>query len=120
MEWLNMNKASDYRFVTTWIVMCESFFLIKNLVNYQKAVNLFEAYSRSEFDIFDIKKEHSHRVIEIMKKYQDIDVDLADITLVILAEQLATGDILTVDNKDFDTLRWNKNKHFNQILRQSK
>lgn len=117
MTWLVDNHDTGYRFVTSWIVMCEAFFLIKNLVSYQKAVKVFESYSRSEFDVLDIKKEHSNRVIEIMKKYEDLDIDLADVTMVILAEQLNTGDILTVDNNDFDALRWNKNKRFIQLLR---
>jgi len=117
MTWLVDNQDVNYRFVTTWVVMCESFFLIKNFVSYQKAVELFESYSRSEFDIFDLKKEQSIRVIEIMKKYEDLDIDLADITIVILAEQLNTGDILTVDKNDFNTLRWSRNKKFKQLMR---
>jgi len=116
MTWLIDNQDASYRFVTTWIVMCESFFLIKNLVSYQKAVDLFESYSRSEFDIFDLRKEESSRVITIMKKYEDLDIDLADVSLVVLAEQLNTGDILTVDNNDFNALRWNRNKQFKKLL----
>jgi len=116
MTWLIDNQDASYRFVTTWIVMCESFFLIKNLVSYQKAVELFESYSRSEFDIFDLRKEESSRVITILKKYEDLDIDLADVSIVVLAEHLNTGDILTVDNNDFNALRWNRNKQFKQLL----
>jgi len=116
MTWLLNNQDAKYRFVTTWNVMCESFFLIKNLVSYQQAVELFESYSRSEFDIFDLRKEESSRVITIMKKYEDLDIDLADISIVVLAEHLNTGDILTVDNNDFNALRWNRNKQFKQLL----
>jgi len=116
-NWLYDNQNTDYRLATTWIVMCESFFLIKNLVNYNKAVELFESYAQSEFDIYDLQKNNSFRVLEIMKKYQDLNIDLADISLVVLAEELNTGAILTVDTKDFDTLRWNKNKSFKQLLR---
>jgi len=97
--------------------MCEAFFLIKRLVSYQKAVELFESYSRSEFDIFDLRKERASRVIEIMKKYEDLDIDLADISIVILAEHLNTGEVLTVDSNDFDTLRWHRNKRFKQLIR---
>ena len=117
VTWLADNHDANYRFVTTWIVMCESFFLIKNLVSYQKSVTLFDSYSRSEFDIFDLRKDQSTRIIELMKKYEDLDIDLADISIVVLAEHLQTGDILTVDSNDFDALRWNRNKHFNQLMR---
>jgi uncharacterized protein len=117
MKWLADNQTVDYRFATTWIVMCESFYLIKNLISYSKAVALFEAYSRSEFDIIDLKLEQSARMIEIMGKYEDLDIDLADISMVILAEHLNTGDILTVDHNDFDALRWNRNRRFKILLR---
>lgn len=117
IKWMVDNQDANYRLTTTWIVMCEAFFLIKNCVNYQKAVSLFESYSRSEFDIYDLKKESSARVIDIMKKYEDLDVDLADVSLVVLADQLNTGDILTIDVNDFNTLRWNRNKRFKQLLK---
>lgn len=97
--------------------MCESFFLIKNLVSFPKAVALFESYSRSEFDIYDLNKDQSIKVIELMKKYQDLDTDLADISLVLLAEQLETGEILTVDRNDFEALRWKQTRRFKQLLR---
>ncbi|MBL1276439.1 MAG: hypothetical protein COB30_010150 [Ectothiorhodospiraceae bacterium] len=117
IKWMLDNQNAGFRLATTWVVMCESFFLIKNCVSYQKSVELFEAYSRSEFDIYDLKIENSQRVIELMKKYEDIDIDLADITLVVLAERLGTGDILTVDDKDFGILRWDRKRRFKQLLR---
>lgn len=51
-----------------------------------------------------------------MKKYENLDIDLADISIVLLAEHLNTGDILTVDKNDFNALRWNRNKHFKPLL----
>lgn len=120
VQWLIDNRDANYRLVTTWTVMCESFYLIKNLVSYRKAVELFKSYSRSEFDVFTLEKEQSNRVIELMEKYENLDIDLADISIVVLAEQLNTGDILTVDSTDFAALRWNRNKRFKQLLGQSK
>lgn len=117
MDWLIKNQEKNFRFATTWVVMCESFFLIKNFVGYRKAISLFESYSRSEYDIYDIEKESIQRAIEVLKKYEDLDVDLADVSLVLLAEKLNTGEILTVDKSDFNALRWNKNKYFKQLLR---
>jgi predicted nucleic acid-binding protein len=42
----------------------------------------------------------------IMRKYEDADLDYADATLVVLAEDAGTGHILTLDGRDFATLRW--------------
>ena len=116
--WLKKNKTADYRFITTWIVLCESFFMIKYKVGFQTATNLFNAYSRSEFDVFNLEHEHSQRMIQLLHKYRDRDIDLADISLVIAAEHFNTEAILTVDENDFDALRWNKNQHFQLLLRE--
>jgi uncharacterized protein len=45
-----------------------------------------------------------------MKQYSDLPMDLADASLIILAEHLGHGRILSVDFRDFHTHRW-KNRH---------
>jgi uncharacterized protein len=52
----------------------------------------------------------------LMKKYSDLPMDLADASLVILAEQLGHGRILSTDQRDFRSYRW-KNRHpFENLL----
>jgi hypothetical protein len=45
-----------------------------------------------------------------MTAYADLPMDLADASLVILAEHLGHGRILSTDKRDFHTYRW-KNRH---------
>jgi predicted nucleic acid-binding protein len=47
-----------------------------------------------------------------MLKYSDVDLDHADATLVVLAEDAGTGHILTLDRRDFGALRWGRNRTF--------
>ncbi|AKE64998.1 hypothetical protein N0824_04196 [Microcystis sp. 0824] len=47
-----------------------------------------------------------------MKQYQSLPMDLADASLVILAEELGNGRILSIDNRDFNTYRWKNKKPF--------
>jgi predicted nucleic acid-binding protein len=42
--------------------------------------------------------------------------DLADASLVILAEELGSGQILSVDYRDFNTYRWNDMEPFQNLL----
>jgi hypothetical protein len=42
----------------------------------------------------------------LMKRYSDLPMDLADASLVLLAESLGHGRILTTDERDFRTYRW--------------
>jgi predicted nucleic acid-binding protein len=48
----------------------------------------------------------------IMRKYEDADLDYADATLVVLAEDAGTGHILTLDRRDFAALRWRGQRAF--------
>jgi predicted nucleic acid-binding protein len=52
------------------------------------------------------------RAEEIMRKYADVDLDYADATLVVLAEDAGTGHVFTLDRRDFGALRWRGNRAF--------
>jgi len=52
-----------------------------------------------------------------MDKYGELPMDLADASLVILAEELGTGEILSTDRRDFHTYRWKNRKPFRSLLR---
>ena len=47
-----------------------------------------------------------------MEKYADVPMDLADATLVALAEQRGCSNILTLDHRGFETYRINGKKPF--------
>jgi predicted nucleic acid-binding protein len=51
-----------------------------------------------------------------MKKYADLPMDLADASLVILAEELGHGRILSTDRRDFNAYRWKNHKPFQNLL----
>ena len=54
-------------------------------------------------------------VRSIMKKYRDTPADFADACLIHMADQLDTGDILTLDS-DFKHYRWRRNKPFRLLV----
>jgi predicted nucleic acid-binding protein len=51
-----------------------------------------------------------------MVKYRDLPMDLADASLVILAEELGHGRILSTDTRDYRTYRWKNRKPFQNLL----
>ena len=55
-------------------------------------------------------------MIELMERYCDLPMDFADASLVVLAEQLGHGRILTSDRQDFNIYRWNNNQLFKNLL----
>lgn len=50
--------------------------------------------------LHDLTKEETDRICELMDKYRDLPMDLADASLIAVADQLKTKTIFTLD-KDF-------------------
>jgi len=51
----------------------------------------------------------------IMRKYRDIPASFADACLIHMADELDTGDILTLDS-DFVSYRWRRNRPFELLI----
>jgi predicted nucleic acid-binding protein len=51
----------------------------------------------------------------LLKKYARVPMDLADACLVHLAEELGTGEILTLDS-DFQIYRWDRTRPFHLLV----
>ncbi len=57
-------------------------------------------------------EEALRRADDLVRRYADLPLDYADATLVVLAEEVKSEHILTLDRKDFSTLRWGRNRAF--------
>jgi len=56
------------------------------------------------------------RIEALMAKYADLPMDLAEASLMILAERLGHGRILSTDERDFRTCRWKRHAPFENLL----
>ena len=52
------------------------------------------------------------RAGQLMAKYRDVPMDYADATLVVLAEEVETDQIFTLDRRGFTVYRWKRNRPF--------
>lgn len=102
----------SYEWITTWPVLTELF----HLLSLHSVQGLLKDHQKGLFKIFPLDECDISRVLFLSKKYEDLDIDLADISLVILAEFLDHGSILSCDQRDFSILRWDKNKAFNNLM----
>lgn len=99
--------------VTCEAVIAESCYLLRNLRG--AAERVLENVSNGAFQIpFQLSSEAAN-LQRIFHRYRDRDIDLADACLVHLANQLRTGEILTLDN-DFNIYRWGGNKRFESLI----
>lgn len=112
---LSRLEALDGYLVTTWPVVTEACHLLGRRLGSAAAVAFTRALP-SSCELFDLGVEHLPRVSELMERYADLPMDLADASLVLLAEQLDHGRILTTDRRDFITYRWGGDRPFELLL----
>lgn len=103
-------QIQNRKWITTWPVITEicHFFIQKG--NIEATVMLINILENNVLDVFHIENKHFATVKALMLKYRDLPMDLADASLVILANELNSGDIVSTDQRDFKTYRW-KNQH---------
>jgi predicted nucleic acid-binding protein len=66
--------------------------------------------------VLDLSLEDIPRLHQLMEKYRDLPMDLADASLVLAAETLGSGDILSTDQRDFKTYRWKTHRPFRNLM----
>jgi predicted nucleic acid-binding protein len=95
--------------ITCEAVITESCYLLRNLAGAPEAV--IENITAGIFQVpFQLSQEAAGAK-QVLRKYRDRKIDLADACLIRLADEFETPDILTLD-RDFAIYRWSKNKPF--------
>lgn len=95
--------------VTCEAVIAESCYLLRSLAGAPEAV--IENVAAGIFQLpFQLSRE-ALGIKQILRKYRDRQMDLADACMIRLADEFGTAEILTLD-KDFEIYRWGKNKPF--------
>jgi predicted nucleic acid-binding protein len=100
-------------FVTTWSVITEATHLLRNSI--QAQLNLLEWIRRGGIEIVQIEKNDVERMITLTKKYSDLPMDLADCSLIIVAEKLSINEIISIDS-DYDVYRTLKREPLINLL----
>lgn len=103
-------------YITTWPVMTETCHLLANRLGTDAEIALVRSAQQGAFEIFAMTSDHLPRIAMLMQKYSSLPMDLADASLVILAEESGTGDILSTDARDFGAYRWKNRKPFRNLL----
>lgn len=102
--------------ITTLPVITDVCYLLQKRRGQHFATALLRSHRRGAFRLFDMNGAHLGRCEELMCRYADLPIDFADASLVVLAEHLGHGRIISTDKRDFGTYRW-KNRHpFQNLL----
>jgi predicted nucleic acid-binding protein len=102
--------------VTTWPVVTETCHLLTTRLGAEVELKFLENAAQGAFQIFALDATHLPRIIALTEQYRALPMDLADASLVVLAETLGTGKILSTDRRDFGAYRWKRTKPFENLL----
>jgi hypothetical protein len=102
--------------ITTWPVLTETCHLLLKRRGIEAELGFIRSFQQGAFMVFDLREEHNSLLLRLMEKYADLPMDLADASLVILAEELHEGRILSTDRRDFQTYRWKNISPFTNLL----
>lgn len=113
---LEVLGALDEPLITTWPVLTETTHLLTRRLSAAVAVqfmaNIADGFSLIQ--AFDVAE--TRRMSELMQRYAALPMDLADASLVLLAERLGDGRILSTDQRDFETYRFKNRQPFRNLL----
>jgi uncharacterized protein len=103
----------DRPIVTCEACVAEAFHLLRHA---RQAVSaLLKSIREAAVEIPFRLSDSADEVQNAMDRYADTPCDFADACLIAMANQLGTGDILTLDS-DFKHYRWRRNRAFNLLI----
>jgi predicted nucleic acid-binding protein len=98
--------------LTTWPAFTEAMYLLGDAGGHRAQAALWRLVNQNDLDIAIQDADQYQRIQQLMDKYQDRPMDLADASLVALAEQRRLRDIFTLDHADFRVYRLNRREQF--------
>lgn len=99
--------------VTCEAVITETCHILRRFPGASEAV--LANLEQGEFEIPFALSDSIAAIRNLMHKYRDIPASFADACLMQMADELDTGDILTLDG-DFVTYRWHKTRPFEMLI----
>ena len=103
------------RLVTAGAVITEAMYFVSAVPRGPQV--LADFVTAAGMEVFDLcQPPELTEAAKLMDRYKDTPMDFADATLVLLAEALATGEILTLDRRGFSTYRTRTRGAFRLVL----
>ena len=101
--------------IVTWPVLTEACHLMLTRLGVQAELQFMRQVARVS-DIHEIRADRFSEIRALMVQYRDLPMDLADASLVLAANDLQTGRILSTDQRDFRAYRWKEREPFHNLL----
>ena len=100
--------------VTTWPAFTEAMYLLGEAGGWTGQVALWRMVERADLQVVDLSAAALGRARRLMEQYRDLPMDLADASLVALAEERGLDRVFTLDG-DFRIYRLPRGRAFTTI-----
>ena len=100
--------------ITTWPTLTEAMYLLGSAGGWKAQEALWKLIGRGDLQLIELDESMCKRTQALMAKYQDMPMDLADASLVAVAETLNMKRIFTLDS-DFHVYRFKGRQAFEII-----
>ncbi len=102
--------------VTTWPVMTEVCYFLVDRLGPDAESSFLRSIRAGAASVLDLAARDLERMADLVDQYRDLPMDLADASLVVAAEKLGTGRILSTDERDFSAYRWKRHRPFENLF----
>ncbi len=106
----------DEGWISTWAVATETCHLLGKRLGTAYTTAFIDDLAAGDLVLWNPPQATLSQAAVLMRKYARLPMDLADASLVLLAEHLDDGRILSTDQRDFGAYRWKNRKPFHNLL----
>lgn len=108
-------KQGSFHLVSTWPVLTEASHMLD--FDNRAQIALLQWVLRGGLELAQVDASGIQRIIELVEKYSDVPMDLADATLVVAAGKLEIREIISIDT-DFYVYRTMQKETITNIFKQ--
>ena len=109
-------RSNRESLMTTYPVLVECVHLIFRRIGVAKTLAWMETLAAQGVGVFAMGADHLPRLSALMRQYADLPMDLADASLVLMAEEIGEGRIVSTDERDFHAYRWKSQYPFSNLV----
>jgi predicted nucleic acid-binding protein len=101
-------RAAEPPLVLSPFILAELDYLLATRVGAGAEVALLQEVGRGAYDLVAFEAIDVALAADLVERYADLDLGLADASIVVLADRLDTSNILTLDERHFRAVRRSK------------
>ncbi|MCG3189229.1 MAG: Ribonuclease VapC26 [Burkholderiaceae bacterium] len=105
-------EAASAPLLLSPFVLAELDYLLMRHVGPDAQAVLLDEVARGAYQLQPFGADDVARAREVMQRFGDLQIGLADASIVVLAERHGTANVLTLDQRHFQALRIGPRKHF--------